>query len=231
MNQNIINWSYIFDTNIKKIIKIQSIIRKYIAYKYVKYLRIENLLQKLLTPLTMRIKQYHNLFSLPLIAEQWEETLHCALLDIGYITTWKPNRSHKIAQDMRIVDIPNFRISCKSGQFVYSKKLNSDCVYFNGSRTSSFDTLEQKINHLCQNNVDYYFMLAKNKIFDKTYKLLVFESNICNVGQLQWTTSDTEKSWNGVGSFIATINKSLSSQLWTTLPLYKIQFILDIDCR
>jgi hypothetical protein len=189
------------------------------------------LLEKLTPVLTKRVKAYHELFSLPLIAEQWEETLHRALKEIGYNTTWKPDRSHAIGEDMRIIDIPNTRISCKSGQFINSRELGTACVKFNGSRSTSYETLEQKIQHFSDSHDDYYFMLSKNKEFDHTYKLLVFESTICKVDQLTWTESKSSKAWNGTGNFVATIGKAMSSQLWTTLPLNMISYSLDIDCR
>jgi len=188
------------------------------------------LLKKLINPLTKRIKMYHELFSLPLIAEQWEETLHRSILDIGYTTSWKPLRSHMIGEDMRINEIQNSRISCKSGQLVYSKELNTYCVKFNGSRTTSYETLENKINHLSKSHDDYYFMLSKNKTFDKKYKLLVFKSSVCNVNKLNWCVSKSKKSFHGKGDFTASISNSMSGQLWTTLPLTKISYILDIDC-
>ena len=61
-----------------------------------------------------RIQRYHELFDQPLIAEFWEETLHKSFLEYGYSTTWKPDRSHKIGEDMRIENITCSRISCKS---------------------------------------------------------------------------------------------------------------------
>ena len=189
------------------------------------------LLEKLTPVLTKRVKAYHELFSLPLIAEQWEETLHRALKEVGYNTTWKPDRSHAVGEDMRIIDIPNTRISCKSGQFINSRELGTACVKFNGSRSTSYETLEQKIEHFSKSHDDYYFMLSKNKDFDYTYKLLVFESTVCKVDQLTWTESKSGKAWNGTGKFVATIGKTMSAQLWTTLPLNMIGHNLEIDCR
>jgi len=192
---------------------------------------MSDLLKKLLPALTTRIKRYHEMFSIPLIAEQWEETLHRTFLDIGHTTTWKPDRSHKIGEDMRIIEIPNSRLSLKSGVIVRSKELGTDCVQFNGSRTTTYTTIEEKIKHLSDSHDDYYFMLSKNKKFDHTYKLLVFESSICKVDNLEWSESKTGKAWHGNGDFKAIISKSMSAQLWTTLPLNNIAFILDIDCR
>ena len=187
-------------------------------------------LAALLPAITSRVKAYHTLFSLPLIAEQWEETLHRAFKDIGQSTTWKPDRSHAVGEDMRLEGIENSRISCKSGQFVNDRSLGKTCVKFNGSRSTSYPTLEEKLAHFCESHDDYYFLLAKDKNFNKKYKLLVFESPICRVDQLTWTESSSGKSWNGMGNFKACIGKSMSAQLWTTLPLDMIPYQFDIDC-
>ena len=187
-------------------------------------------LEALLPAITSRVKAYHKLFSLPLIAEQWEETLHRSFNDIGQNTSWKPDRSHAIGEDMRLDGINNSRISCKSGQFVNDRSLGKTCVKFNGSRSTSFPTLEEKLAHFCESHDDYYFLLAKDKKFNKKYKLLVFESPICRVNKLTWTESASKKSWNGEGEFKACIGKSMSAQLWTTLPLDMIPYQFEIDC-
>ncbi len=191
---------------------------------------IPEVLDELVPVVTNRVRAYHTLFSLPLIAEQWEETLHRSFKDIGKNTTWKPDRSHAVGEDMRLEGIENSRISCKSGQFVNDRSLGKTCVKFNGSRSTSFPTLEEKLAHFCESHDDYYFLLAKDKNFNKKYKLLVFESPICRVDQLTWTESSSGKSWNGTGEFKACIGKSMSAQLWTTLPLDMIPYQFEIDC-
>ena len=171
------------------------------------------------------------MFSLPLIAEQWEETLHRSFKELGHDTTWVPDRSHAIGEDMRLPSWKNSRISCKSGQFVTPRALGCECVKFNGSRSTRFPSLEEKLTHFCKSHDDFYFLLAKKKNFDKTYKLLIFESPICRVNQLKWTESNSGKTWNGEGPFIAQIGKSMSAQLWTTLPLNLITHSYDINCN
>lgn len=189
---------------------------------------IEQIVDKLIPFMITRIRKYHEMFTQPLIAEFWEETLHNSFRDCGFTTTWKPDRSHKIGEDMRIECVHQSRISCKSGQFV-TPRGGTPSVKFNGSRTTSQETLEEKIAHLSADHDDWYFLLAKNKNFDKKYKLLVFESVKCKVNQLQWRENDTCKQWIGTGVFQASINKSMSSQLWTTFPLDMVTYKIDID--
>ena len=174
-----------------------------------------------------RIQRYHELFEQPLIAEFWEETLHKSFLEYGYSTTWKPDRSHKIGEDMRIESIVGSRISCKSGQFIKPSG-GTDSIKFNGSRTTSYETIDEKITQLCGDHDDWYFLLAKKKPFDKTYKLLVVESSKCKVNQLTWEENKTGKQWVGSGEFQACISKSMSSQLWTTLPMSMVTYSYDI---
>ena len=186
-------------------------------------------LEELAPVIQRRVRAYHELFSLPLIAEQWEETLHHAFQEIGQETTWKPDRSHAVGEDMRLKGVEKSRISCKSGQFVNDRTLKKRCVKFNGSRSTRHETLEEKLAHFSMSHDDYYFLLAKQKPFNKKYKLLVFESDICKVDKLSWKLSDSGKTWNGEGEFRALIGKSMSAQLWTTLPLDLVSFSYEID--
>ena len=43
----------------------------------------------------------------------------------------------------------------------------------------------------------------------------------------QW--EETKGGWKGTGDFKATINRSMSDQLWTTLPLDKVDHVYEID--
>ena len=188
-------------------------------------------LSALCSAIERRVKSYHEMYSLPLIAELWEETLHRSFVDCGMNTTWQPTRSHAIGEDMRIDGFNTSRISCKSGQFIQNRTLGKMCVKFNGSRSTSYDTLEKKLEHFSNSHDDFYFMLAKNKIFNKQYKLLIFPSEVCNVNQLEWSESSSKKKWDGKGEFIAEIGKSMSAQLWTTLPVDLIPYSYSIDCN
>jgi len=179
--------------------------------------------------LVKRIKRYHEDFTLPLIAELWEEILHNSLLDIGLDSKWGNDRSHKVGED--IYEKTYGRISCKSGA------LSKDNVKFNGSRTTKFKTLEEKLEFLSSDHDDCYFMLAKNKknIDNKNfkYKVLIFSSSLCKVNKLNWEEKFNKtgklSGWKGTGNFNAEINRSMSDQLWLTLPLDMVEHIIEID--
>ncbi len=192
---------------------------------------LPSLLWKVVPVINRRVCAYHELFSLPLTGELWEETLHRSFNEIGQNTSWKPDRSHAVGEDMRLDGIDVSRISCKSGQFINDRSLKKMCVKFNGGRSMSFPTLEEKVAHFSASHDDYYFLLAKPKPFNKKYKLLVFESEICKVDKLAWELSDSGKTWNGKGDFKALIGKSMSAQLWTTLPLNLVSYSYEIDAE
>ena len=184
------------------------------------------IIPELIDILTNKIKLYHELFDTPLIAELWEEVLHKSIEELGYKTTWKPNRSHKVGEDMRICGIPNSRISCKSGQFIKPKSLKKLCVKWNGSRTTKipWENLNEKISLLSESHDDWIILLAKNKPFKKVYNLLIVNSNDTKVNLLDWKEK-TEKTYEGSNkNFIASISKSMSHQLWTTYPCDLINY-------
>ena len=185
---------------------------------------------KIIPYLKHRIKAYHSMFSLPLIAEFWEETLHRSFGDLNYHTTWTPNRSHAVGEDMNIPSIVHSRISCKSGQFTTTRELKKLCVKINGGRSTKFKTIEEKIKHFSGDHDDVYCCLAKSKSFDKKYTLLVFKSSLIKVNKLKWNESNTGKEWHGKGIFNANIGKSMSAQLWSTIPLELIKYKFEIDC-
>lgn len=180
------------------------------------------------------IKSFHNLLSQPITGTIWEEILSKSFTEIGHSTTWKPDNSHKVGEDMRIISLENSRISCKSGVITHNRthKLG-ECVQFSSSRTTSFKTLEEKLQHLSKSHYDYHFMLSKKDKFDGTYKLLIIKADNCNVGDLEWEQNKNGKPDDYVtkvgGPFKATITGSMSGQLWVTLPLTRVEYIFDIE--
>ena len=194
-------------------------------------LQFEYIINQIVPIIQKRIKEFHKIFSLPLIAEYWEETLSESFKEIDLENDWTPGRSHKIGEDMKLFDIENSRISCKSGVISDNRELKKECVKWSGSRTTSFQTLSDKLEHLSKSHDDWYFLLAKASKFNKKYKLLVFPSHICKPTKLTWNDTKSGKQWQGKGEFLAEISKSMSAQLWTTFPLDMIPYIYDIDCN
>lgn len=183
-----------------------------------------------------RVRSYHSMFDQPLTGTYWEELLSKSFNDIGYATTWKPDNSHKVGEDLKVVDLIDSRISCKSGVFKNNRTHNlGPCVEFSSSRTTSHDTLDEKLEHLSCHNYDFHFMLTKDKIFDRRYELLIISADMCKVRDLEWESNSNGKHGNYTskvgGPFKATITESMSGQLWVTLPLNRTLFRKKIDLK
>ena len=169
-----------------------------------------------------RIKKHHELYDLPVFGELWEEVLHKSFKDAGQKSDWKPNRSHAVGMD--IVHEEHGRISCKSG--TYEKRVKkSDTLKINGSRTTQYPTLEEKLEFLSESKDDVYYCLGKIgeewKQGLKRYYLFVFKSDILDLSKQNWQPFKTKKG-NAGGwrcsneKYSAEIRKTMSDQLWVT---------------
>ena len=198
------------------------------------------LMKELIPKLTTYIKDYHILFSTPMSGVLWEEIFDKALTDCKLDTTWKADGSHKVGEDMRILGVDKSRLSLKSGVIDPSNQ----CVTFSGSRSTKYISLQDKIDFFSKEHEDWYCLLAKKDrkkyrkeyrkkfpVFDKIYTVLIFPKKCCKINQLQWSEHPRGKSWIGTGIFEAKIQKQMSSQLWTTLPLDMIEYKFVIDCN
>lgn len=198
------------------------------------FLSNQNTLKKLVDSVQNNVKAFHKMFRQPITGTIWEEVLSNSFNDVGYKTTWKPDNSHKVGEDMSIIGVQMSRLSCKSGVFKNNRSHNlGPCVEFSSSRTTSFKTLEEKLEHLSKSHYDYHFMLSKKDKFDGTYKLLIIDANLCNVRDLDWESNKNGKPDDYVtkrgGPFKATITGSMSGQLWVTLPLSRVSHMFDIQ--
>lgn len=163
---------------------------------------------------------HHSVYSLPCTSEYAEELVADCLTEAGYTNDWKPNRSHSVSVDITIDDGPT--ISVKSGIYDPKKKT----LKFSGSRLGKHETLDQMINHVMSTSADYYVCLAKAdqdwssvpaKNENKRYYLFVFKSDILLYDTPNWTNKDNGGySLDAIG-MSASINPSMSYQLWTTV--------------
>ena len=185
----------------------------------------KDIVSKMEVPFKKNLMRHHEIYSLPVKGEYLEELLSKALTEAGFVTDWEPDFSHKVGKDMSLVGVAGGRISCKSGMKTETS------VKINGSRSESFKELEGKINHFSSDHDDVCFMLSKSKPFNKVYTLLVYRSSVLKPNLLTWRESVSGKAWEGDGQFSATIGKSMSSQLWTTLPLNMAEATYVFDCR
>jgi len=194
----------------------------------------ETNMNKLVMMIKKNVKTFHTVLRQPITGTIWEEILANSFSDIGYATSWKPDNSHKIGEDMRIIDFTDSRISCKSGVRKNNRSHNlGPCVEFSGSRTTSFKTLEEKLEHLSKSHYDYQIMLSKNARFDGKYKLIIIHPDMYNVKDLEWESNKNGNPSDYVskvgGPFMAKITGSMSGQLWVTVPLKRVSHMFDIQ--
>ena len=201
----------------------------------------EKLIAELGDAIETRIKRYHKDFSLCMMAELWEEILYRSMIDIGLDTAeWDNDRSHKIGED--ISEDTFGRISCKSGALDRTGR----SVKFNGSRTTAYKTIEEKMEFFSESHDDVYFLLAKNDkdIRSKNfkYKLLIFSSSTVKPTRLNWEETYSKKDasklsgWKGSGveGLSCIISKAMSDQLWTTVSMDMIEktgHVIEIDAN
>ena len=185
----------------------------------------KDIVSKMAPPFKNGLMGHHELYSLPVKGEYFEELLSRALAEAGYKTDWEPNFSHKVGEDMCLIGVSQGRISCKSGT------KDAKNVKISGSRSESYKTVEEKVNHFSADHDDVCFMLSKNKPFNKVYTLLVYRSSVFKPNLLTWREHEKGNQWFGEGDFSATIGKSMSSQLWTTLPLGMAEVTFVFDCN
>jgi hypothetical protein len=163
-----------------------------------------------------RIQAHHRLYDLPVFAEIWEEILHKSFIDINNESEWTPTRSHAIGKDIIHKDLG--KISCKSGEYNFKKKT----LTINGSRTTKYKTIEEKIAFISEHNDDKYFCLSRNKkewlTGVKRYYLFVFDSATLDYSNNNWVV--TNGGWKCTSNtFNAKIVKNMSDQLWVDLKV------------
>ena len=154
------------------------------------------------------INGYHQYFpELTLRGEYWESVLNKSLIELGYTTQWDPF-SHKQEED--IFCEPFNRISVKSGVQAPRKKT----LKINGSRTTKFKTLDEKLRHLSIKRADCIFSLSYSKV-NKNYDFIILDVDDIKYNALNW--HEDEKNGNFVGvspKLNIKIVRAMSDQVW-----------------
>ena len=128
---------------------------------------------ELIDEIKKRILEHHKLYRLTIKGEYWEDIFSQAVLQIGGFSDWAPERTHTIGMDQICSwgDYNNLRISNKSGLYTIS----SQTLKISGSRSTSYDTLEEKIQHFSNKQEDFYSCLATSSLKkDPNYYLFFF---------------------------------------------------------
>lgn len=163
---------------------------------------VENLSQKILK----HIELYPEL---SVKAEQFE-SLFASAID----ACWTPY-NHHVGGDMNTNVEGMKKPSLKSGT------MKNGFLTFSSHRTTSFLTIDEKINFLCNTDYDSYICLARPDKKIHSYKLIYFTKSIINFRSLTWSQTTNKK--GEVSGWVATnenqtikvrIIKKMSDQVW-----------------
>lgn len=173
------------------------------------------LTSQVLSNISKRIKLHHELYEIKVSASLWEETLHRAFLDVGFLSVWNKN-GHQVGADV-VVD--GFRISCKSGEITGKKQQR---LVISSHRTTRFKTLKEKIAFLSEQHEDEIFSLVNERD-----KYTIYTFNKPDVSQLDWVETGSGWSASDVYGSQFSITRSMSDQFWmkisTSYPMNKFE--------
>lgn len=178
---------------------------------------------ELIEEIKHRILEHHKLYRLTIKGEYWEDIFSQAVISIGGYSDWTPDRTHMVGKDQICSwhDNQNIRISNKSGLYTIS----SNSLKISGSRSTTYETLEEKVKHFSNKQEDFYSCLATSSLKkDKNYYLFYFDSKILDYDKADWQpTYDKENKHTGwkcsTDKYDAWIKKNLSDQLWTHIKI------------
>lgn len=191
--------------------------------------------ESLVTPIRESLITHHGLYTSRCRAEHWEEISSSALKKVGLGSDWKADYNHKVEVD-HVTDC-GLRISNKSGALNKKNKT----LKFSGSRLTSHKTLEEKIAFISRRKTDFIFCLASDNRDDKyhnrpnAYYFCVIDTTAIDYANARWSTKMSEKtgkvsSYKCFGKeFTATISRSMSDQIWTTVDFSLISEIHEIS--
>src|SRR5690606_35891462 len=124
----------------------------------------------------------------------WEQLIVNSIKKSGFDVDWD-SRSHEKGTDIRFkMEENEILLSAKTGKI--SGGIRSACSYsFSSYRTTSFKTLDEKINHIDSTGEKFDFYLCLFKIdpkhyhhFSYKYIIALIPSFLLKAGQLTWTT-------------------------------------------
>jgi hypothetical protein len=179
----------------------------------------------LIEEIKQRIHDHHKLYRLTIKGEYWEDIFSQAILSTNGKSDWTPDRTHMIGKDQICSweSYENVRISNKSGLYTIS----SGTLKISGSRSTTYETLEEKIQHFSNKQEDFYSCLATSSLKkDKNYYLFFFDSKLLDYDKVEWNPTydktDKQTGWKAVTDrYTAWIKKNLSDQLWTHINIDK----------
>jgi hypothetical protein len=188
------------------------------------------LCKELIKQIRQRVKKHHKLYDLSIKGDYWEEILAKSIIAIGGDTDWKAERTHCVGKDQTCSwgIYKDKRISNKSGVYTIS----TNTLKISGSRSTTYKTLEEKINYFSDKQEDLYFCLSTSSIKkDLNYYLFYFESSILDYQNANWenlysTVNNEQIGWRcETETYKAWIKNDMSSQLWTHIKTDKANLV------
>jgi len=183
-------------------------------------------MENLIETIKKKIEIHHSLYDIPVADLMWEEILYKSLKDSDMAgdAEWQSG-GHGIGAD--IMNVPNFGdISCKTGAWKERTRIGDTVLVINGSRTTKYPSIEEKIEFLSKKKEDVYFCLARNlkdwKQNKKIYRLCIFPR--LRHHEMKWKIAPNGRDWVAENSEMkCKITKNMSDQLWTELQTKYIE--------
>lgn len=173
-----------------------------------------------------KIKQHHQLYRFPVKAELWEDIFD-QVINGENNSSWNMG-NHDVGTD--VIGNDGIRYQNKSGT-INIHRSKKQTITWSGHRTTSHETLNEKINFISQNHCDKYVFLARNqKEWEKNvkrYYLFLVNASVIDYTKLLWTEKYTKNgkalsAWHGNNPevpYSAKLICDLSGQLWTTADI------------
>lgn len=188
--------------------------------------------------ITNQIKRWHSFMTVPVSGVPAENLLHQAILDNGGTSNWMDNNSHKSGADLNGGKHGEVGVSQKTGKITKS----TNTLTISGSRTTSYDGLDNKINFFdgkCK-NFDFYLTISridtkkKKKLLTREYRIFVIPADAIKASSKKWTAVPIKNSdkFNYISDsengLMMRINEKMSGQFWMYIKLDEFPDIHEI---
>ena len=140
--------------------------------------------KKIISEIANKIEQHHKLYRFPVKAELWEDIFDQTIN--GWDSNWDGG-GHSTGADVVSEGKDKTRYQNKSGEV----NLEKGTIMWNGHRTTSKKTIQEKIDFISEPHYDKYVMLGRDKKDwkqgIKRYYLIEFDVDLIKYDKLNWS--------------------------------------------